>query len=96
LHDSVAILRGKSRRERMTPLETCYTWREAPQRFGAGARSGAELKHVISQRISGNDPRQQVIARDALPELRRAKPIFECVQFRSPITGASLFRIAIC
>jgi hypothetical protein len=69
----------------VAPFQARHSWREPSQCLGSCARARAKFEHVITQRISGNYPRQQTIARDALPETRRAKPIFERVQFPSPM-----------
>jgi hypothetical protein len=90
LHDYISVSRGDARREWVTPFEARHAWRESLQCCGAGAWTCAQLKHMIAERISSHDPRQQMIARDALPETRRAKPIFECVQCPSPIIGATI------
>ena len=87
LHDSVPIFGSEPNCKIMTPLEARHTRRESLQCGGACTRPGAQFEHVVSERIPGNDPRQQVVARDALPESRRAKPVFECVQFSMPING---------
>jgi len=85
LHDGVPICDSKPSGKLMAPLEARYARRETPQCRRARAGSGAQFEHVVSQRIFGQDPRQQMVTRDALPKTRRAKPIFECVQFSTPI-----------
>jgi hypothetical protein len=88
LHDCISISRCDACCEWVTPFEARHARSESLQCFCAGPGSCAQLEHMISERGPSHDPRQQMIARDALPETRRAKPIFECVQCPSPITGA--------
>src|SRR5262245_56769277 len=83
------MLGSELSREVATPFEARHARRQALQGGRARSRTGAQFEHVGSQVISGNDPRQQMVARDALPEARGAKPIFECVHFSAPIKGRS-------
>ena len=85
----VWVLGGKLGRKRVTPLETRNSRREPPQRGGAGSRPRAKFEHMIAERISRDDPRKQMVARDPLPEARRTKPVFECVHFAAPVNGVT-------
>jgi len=63
LYYGVWVLAGKLGCKRVAPLETRDARREPPQRSGACSRPSTEFEHVIAQRVSRNDPRQQMIAR---------------------------------
>jgi len=78
----VFVFFGEASDKRGIVFEAGHSAGAAQQFIGGGAWACSDFQHVITERVTGDDPREQLAFSDQTPKRGTAKPVFKEIHER--------------